>query len=173
MLGRLIVMTTNEVGPNRPCWQNPPGDVPPPSSLRTPRSARVRAAPPVRGDVMPRLRCIIAALPAVLWAASLSAQQPTGTIRGRVTDAATQQPLSGVTVAVGNRGELTQADGRYVITGVPAGTDSLRARLIGYARAAQAVTVVANDARVVDLALIPQAVHLSGIWVTGHGTHSP
>src|SRR2546421_2298891 len=119
---------------------------------------------------MPRLRCIIAALPAVLWAASLSAQQPTGTIRGRVTDAATQQPLSGVTVAVGNRGELTQAEGRSVITGVPAGTDSLRARLIGYARAAQLITIAGNDTVVVDLALIPQAVDLSEIVVTGYGT---
>src|SRR5438034_7148805 len=36
------------------------------------------APPPVRGDVMRRLRCIIAALLAVLWTAPLSAQQPTG-----------------------------------------------------------------------------------------------
>ena len=65
---------------------------------------------------MTRLRCIIAALLAVPWMAPLGAQQPTGTIRGRVSDAATQQPLSAVTVTVGSRAALTQADGRYVIT---------------------------------------------------------
>src|SRR5439155_16168845 len=81
-------------------------------------------APPVRGDVMRRVRGIITSLLAVLWTAPLCAQQPTGTIRGHVKDAANQQPLSGVTVAVGSRAALTQADGRYLITGVPGGTDS-------------------------------------------------
>ena len=80
---------------------------------------------------MKRAECVIGALVAVLWMAPLSAQQPTGTFRGHVTDGATHQPLSGVTVAVGSRGALTQADGRYLITGVPAGTDTLRTRMIG------------------------------------------
>src|SRR6266516_3298079 len=115
------------------------------------------------------LRCIIAALLAVPWTAPLGAQQPTGTIRGRVSDAATQQPLSAVAVTVGSRAALTQADGRYVITGVPAGTDSARARMIGYAPAAQAVTVVGGDTVVVDLALTGQAVGLSALVVVGYG----
>jgi len=118
---------------------------------------------------MRRLRRIIAALRAVLWTAPLSAQQPTGTIRGRVTDAGTQQPISGVTVAVGTRAALTQADGRYVIAAVPAGTDTLRARLIGYARAARPVTVAGGETLVVDLALTGQAVGLSEVVVTGYG----
>src|SRR5438034_8551878 len=109
---------------------------------------------------MTRLRCIIAALLAVPWMAPLGAQQPTGTIRGRVTDAATHQPLSAVAVTVGSRAALTQADGRYLITGVRAGADTLRARLIGYAPAAQAVTVAGGDTVVVDLALTAQAVRL-------------
>src|SRR5438034_9030840 len=99
---------------------------------------------------MTRLRCIIAALLAVPWMAPLGAQQPTGTIRGRVIDAATQGPLAGVTVSARGRAAQTQADGRYLIHGVPAGSDSLRARMIGYAPAAQAVTVVGGDPVVVD-----------------------
>src|SRR2546430_7552912 len=110
-----------------------------------PRSARARAGPPpVRGDVMRRLRCIIAALAAMLWIAPLSAQQPTGTIRGRVTDAATQQPLATASVTVGSRTVLTQADGRFVLAGIPAGTDIMRARMLGYGATRQAVTVVAG-----------------------------
>ncbi len=118
---------------------------------------------------MRRVRGIITSLLAVLWTAPLCAQQPTGTIRGHVTDAANQQPLSGVTVAVGSRAALTQADGRYLITGVPVGTDSLRTRMIGYARATRPVTVVGGETVVVDLALTAQAVHLSEIVVTGYG----
>ncbi len=119
---------------------------------------------------MKRAECVIGALLAVLWLAPLGAQQPTGTIRGHVSDGATHQPLSGVTVAVGSRGALSQADGRYLITGVPAGTDTVRTRMIGYAPARQSVTVVGGDTVVVDLALSPQAVGLSEIVVTGYGT---
>jgi iron complex outermembrane receptor protein len=101
--------------------------------------------------------------------APLGAQQPTGTIRGRVTDGAMQQPLSGVRVTVGSRTALTPGDGHYLITGVPAGTGTLRARLIGYEPAAQAVTVTGGDTLVVDLALTARAISLSEVVVTGYG----
>src|SRR5947208_5668151 len=119
---------------------------------------------------MRRARCVIGVLLAVLWSVPLSAQQATGTVRGRVSDDATHQPLSGVSVAVGGRGALTQADGRYVVTGVPAGTDTLRTRMIGYASAKRPVTVAGGDTVVVDLTLNAQAVSLSEIVVTGYGT---
>ncbi|PYP53721.1 MAG: hypothetical protein DMD45_00930, partial [Gemmatimonadetes bacterium] len=106
----------------------------------------------------------------MLWVAPLGAQQATGTVRGRVTDVTTQQPLVGASVSLGTRRVLSQGDGRYVMTGVPAGTDSLRVRLIGYARAAQAVTIAERDTLAVDLALTSQAVNLSAVVVTGYGT---
>jgi len=102
----------------------------------------------------------------------LGAQQPTGTIRGRVSDGGTQQALAGATVTVGSRGALTQADGRYVITGVPAGTDTLRARMLGYAPGAQPVTVTGGDTVVVDIALTAQAVGLAEMVVVGYGEQS-
>jgi iron complex outermembrane receptor protein len=103
-----------------------------------------------------------------LWVAPLAAQSP-GTVRGRVTDGATQEPLTGVTVSIGSRGAITQADGRYLISGVPAGSDSLRARTVGYAPAVQAVTIAGGDTVTVDLTLSPQAIGLSEIVVTGYG----
>jgi len=119
---------------------------------------------------MPPGRHLVPALVGGLfWVAQLGAQQPTGTIRGHVTDAATQQPLSAATVAVGSRATLTQTDGRFVLTGVPAGTDSVRARMLGYAPAVQAVTVAGGDTVVVDFALNAQAVGLSVVVVTGYG----
>ncbi|MEK6768692.1 MAG: SusC/RagA family TonB-linked outer membrane protein, partial [Gemmatimonadota bacterium] len=121
---------------------------------------------------MRRPRFIFGALLAVLWATPLRAQQPTGTIRGRVIDDATQQPLSAVTVTVGSRGARTQADGGYLIGGVPAGTDTLRARLLGYAPATRPVTVVGGQTLVVDLAMTAQAIGLSEIVVVGYGEQS-
>src|SRR3989442_12237283 len=95
----------------------------------------------VEGRPMPPGRHLVPALGGGLfWVAQLGAQQPTGTIRGHVTDAATQQPLSAATVAVGSRATLTQTDGRFVLTGVPAGTESVRARLLGYAPAGLGAT---------------------------------
>src|ERR1043166_9255272 len=94
---------------------------------------------------MRRAGCVMGALAAVLWSAPLSAQQGSGTVRGRVTNAATQQPLAGVSVTVGRRAAVTRMDGGYVVNDVPAGTDTVRARLIGYAPAVQAVTVAGGD----------------------------
>lgn len=112
---------------------------------------------------------IIAALLALLWMAPLAAQQPTGTIRGRVTDGVTQQPLAGVTVTVGGRNARTPPDGRYLITGLSPGSPTLSARLIGYASATQSVTVAGGDTVVVDLALTRQALGLSEVVVVGYG----
>src|SRR6266699_662541 len=80
---------------------------------------------------------------ALTWTAPppLAAQQPTGTIRGRVTDNSTQQPIAGVLVTVGTHSARTQPDGRYTITGVPAGSDLVHARLIGYTAVNQPVMV--------------------------------
>ncbi len=63
---------------------------------------------------------------AALWAVSVHAQEPTGSIRGRVTDEASQLPLSGALVRVGNQNAQTSEDGTYQLTGVQAGTDTRR-----------------------------------------------
>jgi len=118
---------------------------------------------------MVRVRLVLGALLAGFWTAPLLAQQPSGTIRGRVTDGESQQPLSGVSVVVGSRGALTQTDGRYLITGVPAGTDTLRARIVGFAPAVQSVTVMGGDTANVDFAMTRQAIGLSEVVVVGYG----
>jgi TonB-dependent starch-binding outer membrane protein SusC len=118
---------------------------------------------------MRRIRFIFSALLAVLWVAPLSAQAPTGSVRGRVTDGATQQPLAGVTVSVAGHNALTATDGRYFITSVPAGASSVQARLLGYAPATNAVTVVAGQTAEVNLTMSAQAVGLSEMVVVGYG----
>ncbi len=118
---------------------------------------------------MNRFRLMIAGLTALLVsAAPLCAQGTSGTVQGQITDKATQQPIAGATVTVGNRTALTQTNGRYVLV-VPAGSYTLQARTIGYAPANQAVTVNAGQTVNVDLALTAQAVNLATVVVTGYG----
>ncbi len=112
---------------------------------------------------------IASALVALLWAAPLHAQGSTGTVRGGVLDEATQQPLAGVMVTAGGRHALSQADGRYTITFVPAGTYTVRARMLGYAATSQSVTVAGDQEAVINFAMAPQAIGLSEIVVTGYG----
>jgi TonB-linked SusC/RagA family outer membrane protein len=115
------------------------------------------------------LRCSFGLLLAAVWIAPLRAQEPTGTVRGRVTDEASQLPLRGAVVSLGSVRTETRADGGFVLADVPAGTDSLRVAMIGYAPLVRAVTVVAGQAVDVDAALTAQAVNLAEMVVVGYG----
>ncbi len=121
---------------------------------------------------MRRAGFLTGALLAVLCAVPLRAQQVTATVRGQVVDSATRQPIAGAQVSVAGRAALTGADGRYVITGVRAGTDVVHARRIGYAPADQDVTILGNATVVADFALNAQAVGLAELVVTGYGTQT-
>ncbi len=111
--------------------------------------------------------CAVLALMA--WAAPLFAQGPTGSIRGTVVDSASQRPLGGVILTFAGRRTLSRADGSYLLASLPPGTDSLRARLIGYAPASRQVTVRADQEVVANLAIQATAVTLSELVVTGYG----
>ncbi len=115
------------------------------------------------------LRFSIGLLLAAVSVAPLAAQQPTGTVRGRVSDSTSQQPLRGATVTVGGVRAETRPDGGYLLTAVPAGTDTIRVAMIGYAPVSQVVTVVGGQAIDVDVALAVQAVNLAEVVVVGYG----
>lgn len=118
---------------------------------------------------MRRVRCLIGVLLAALCVAPLQAQQGTGTIRGKITDDSTKQPIPGVTVTFGGRTALSQTDGQYFLGNVPAGTDTLQARIIGYAPVVRTVTVAPGQTVNIDLTMSSQAVGLSQIVVVGYG----
>jgi TonB-linked SusC/RagA family outer membrane protein len=106
---------------------------------------------------------------AAMWAGSLHAQEPGGTIRGRVTDEASQQPIRGATVTMSGRTTETRADGGYLLTDLPTGTDTVRVTMIGYAPSAQAVTLAAGQTIDIDFAMTAQAVNLAEVVVIGYG----
>lgn len=115
------------------------------------------------------VRLTLGVLLGALWIAPLAAQESGGTVRGTVTDAASQRPLEGVTVMVAGRSGITQADGRYRINGVPAGTDTVRARMIGYSPVSRSITLSAGQSLDVDFSMNASAVNLAELVVIGYG----
>src|SRR2546430_15265180 len=98
----------------------------------------------------------------------LHAQQPSrSTIRGRITDSTTQQPLVGATVTVAGRGVLTQPDGRYAIAGVSAGAQTPRVRMIGYGRSSTEATAADGHGPSAAFSTSRQAVTLAEVVVAG------
>jgi TonB-linked SusC/RagA family outer membrane protein len=118
-------------------------------------------------------RCFLLGLAASLLVAApqLRAQDATGTIRGRVVDAASQQPLGSVNVVVvgTSRGAVTDADGSYIIGNAPVGARTVRVSRIGFTPATQAVTVVAGGTARADFSIGAQAVVLSDVVSIGYG----
>ncbi|MFO7893399.1 MAG: SusC/RagA family TonB-linked outer membrane protein [Longimicrobiales bacterium] len=104
---------------------------------------------------------------ALLFAGAVSAQ--TGSIAGTVTDASTNEPMSGVQVSIPNTGlgTLTGDDGRFIIRQVPEGRQVVRVDMIGYEQYSRSVTVPADDVVNLTITLESQAIALDEIIVTG------
>ncbi|MEP6492119.1 MAG: SusC/RagA family TonB-linked outer membrane protein [bacterium] len=107
---------------------------------------------------------LAAAVPAV-------AQSGSGTISGRVTDAATGTPIIGASVRVfGTQlAGQTADDGKYTVRGVPAGSVSLQVNRIGYDAKKASVTVTAGQNATADVTLAQVAFSLSEVVVTVTG----
>ena len=101
----------------------------------------------------------------------LSAQDTGGAVAGRVVDRAADRPLSDVQVSVvgTNLGARTDADGRYVVRGVPAGVYTIRAGRIGYTEQRQQVTVASQQTATADFSLSVAALVLSEVVTTATG----
>jgi thermitase len=85
----------------------------------------------------------------------------TGASAGIVTNSDDGMPIAGATVSDGVRTAVTDANGQYVITGVPVGTYTLTASAAGYSGVSQVVSVVAEQATTANFAL-PK---LPALWV--------
>jgi len=95
----------------------------------------------------------------------------TGTIAGTVIDSTTAGPLPGVNVVIvdSRQGTTTDEEGNFQITGVEAGTYTLRATFVGYTEETQEVDVEAGETTTVDFALTPSDVELQNVVVTALG----
>jgi TonB-linked SusC/RagA family outer membrane protein len=106
---------------------------------------------------------------ALLVAGTSAFAQSMGAVRGTVTDAGGGAPVGQVQVyVIGTRhGTITQENGRFLITGVPAGQVTLRAQKLGYAPTQSSVTLAGNDTANVDFRLSSAALALDEVVVTG------
>ncbi len=124
---------------------------------------------PVMGRCRVFLSIFLGTLLFTLVGSPVSAQQ--AAVVGRVTDAMTGQPVADAQVSVvgTNQSALTNAEGRYLIRGLPPGTLTLRLTGLGYADQTMDVAVVAGENTVVDFTLSPVPLGLSGVVVTVTG----
>lgn len=95
--------------------------------------------------------------------------QGTGTIRGRVMDAATQRPIPEAQVSITGTsvGAVTNSNGDFVIAAAPAGQREVVARRLGYTRQTRTVTVGSGVDTRVDFALATSVTQLEQLVVTG------
>jgi TonB-linked SusC/RagA family outer membrane protein len=121
-----------------------------------------------------RHRCalVFTLLALLAFANRATAQATTGTIAGRVVDSTSNAPIPNVrvTVAGSNAAAVTNDDGRFVLTGVPAGSARLRLRRLGYRAREILVTVNTGEAATANLGLLRSAVQLSDVVSIGYGS---
>ncbi|MEK6769859.1 MAG: TonB-dependent receptor [Gemmatimonadota bacterium] len=99
--------------------------------------------------------------------APAAAQEATGSVRGVVRRADDRRPIRGITVAVRSTGlkTVTDAEGRFAIFRVPAGSQVLVFRLFGFQPRELAVEVTGGQTVTADASLDLQPVTISEIVV--------
>ncbi|MEQ1690311.1 MAG: TonB-dependent receptor [Gemmatimonas sp.] len=122
----------------------------------------------------PLTRRFIVLLFALLAPCSMAGAQPGGSVRGRISDARTNEPVAFAHVVLRDdqghvaAGVAADADGLYAITRVPVGRYALEARRIGYANATVPVVTIANEqALTLNLSLTLLAAKTDVIVVSG------
>jgi outer membrane receptor protein involved in Fe transport len=96
---------------------------------------------------------------------------PTGTVIGTITNDQ-GAPLAGVQITVEGTGlgAVSHDNGQYVITHVPTGTRTIRARFVGYRPQAVPVAVAADQRASRDFRMVEDPLSLSSVVVTGTAT---
>jgi len=97
--------------------------------------------------------------------------QATGTIAGRVTDRATQQPIADAQVLIvgTTRGARTSDAGQYRLTAVPGGAIRIRVIRLGYEAETRSLTVNGSETVTADFALGATATRLDQVVASATG----
>ncbi|HZD06212.1 MAG TPA: carboxypeptidase-like regulatory domain-containing protein, partial [Longimicrobiales bacterium] len=117
--------------------------------------------------VLPLTSLVAFAAMALLGVVPVEGQE--GSVTGTVIGATSRAPIDGAQVSLEgtNLGALTNAAGRYLITGVSPGTYTMAVLNIGYQTTRSEVTVTAGSATTADFELQISAVAMDEIVVTG------
>ena len=118
-------------------------------------------------------KVLLSAFLGTLAAGSAVAQQATqqGSITGRITDAATGQPVSAAQVnVVGTTlGAQATTDGQYTIRGVAPGTVEVRVLRVGFSEMKQSVTVAAGQSVTANFQMRAVVTTLAPVVTTATG----
>lgn len=111
------------------------------------------------------LMCLLAGI----LVAAIPAQ---GQVSGTVTEEGTGRPLPATQVMIEGTGigTLTDESGRFTLTNVPAGTQTLVVQRIGYNTSRSEVAVTPGQVTSVNVTLAASAVALEELVVVGYGT---
>jgi TonB-linked SusC/RagA family outer membrane protein len=118
-----------------------------------------------------RLLLAVCAITFIVAPSRAFGQGTTGTITGVVSDSS-GTPVAGARVSVDGLNLATSSGqtGRYTLSNVPAGTQTVRARLLGYRFNQAQTTVIAGQTATVDIRLSVAPAELERVVVsTGYG----
>lgn len=121
---------------------------------------------------MRTLNVLIITMVVVLAASVKDVHAQLGQVAGTVIDQQTAAPVASAQVLVqgANIGALTDAQGRFIITNVPAGERTIVAQRIGYVTRASQVMVTGGGTATLTFALTQAAIALDEVVVVGYGT---
>jgi len=100
-----------------------------------------------------------------------NAQQATGSVSGRITDAASGAPIPAVSIQVlGTQlGVQTNQQGEYTIRQVPAGRQVIRLMRVGFEEQRDTVSIAAGQATTANVQMRAVAISLSPVVTTATG----
>jgi TonB-dependent receptor len=104
-----------------------------------------------------------------MWSVPESVEGQSGTVVGHVIDGATGRALAGVTLSIDGSalGAVSNADGRFMLRGLPAGTHDLIAEYLGYGTTTRSVTLDAGEVVSANVELLAHAIDVEGLTVIG------
>jgi hypothetical protein len=113
---------------------------------------------------------VFAGLLLTLNSTPVQAQQLTQTLRGRVIDAYTEQPLQGVTITITGtdppKGTATDAEGYFRFSNLPLGRTDLEASLIGYrTEVKNNLLLISGRELIVDFRLEEQVITMEDVVI--------
>ncbi len=128
----------------------------------------------IRG-IPARVGALLVLILAIAVPAPSHAQSETGTVRGKVLAATANVGVAGAQVFLAGTtiGTLTDAEGGYSLSGVPAGERVVTVRLIGYRETSRPVTVAAGQTVTLDFTVERTAVRTEETIVTGVAAATP
>mgnify|MGYP002446562169 CR=1 FL=1 len=104
----------------------------------------------------------------LLLASAAAAQTPSGVIRGTVLDAKSKQPVIGASVSVDGTamGTATDLEGKFLLTGVPAGPCSVRISFLSYKSFTSGpLTIKGGESTELNVELVEEVSELENVVV--------